>query len=304
MLQVKGRQTAIKDDFTSHINEHYNIWRIVLGLFLVGTIYVLSNAVLLLVFKEQLSAKEFVLGNNPKGLALLLSTFLPIWIGFAVVLPLLHRRTPFTLLGPTCRVNWQHFRIAGFVLVPVLVVCEMLLLLTTLLLDLPNYKAHMLLELPQWGLWLLPILLLLFVQIGAEELVFRGYILQMIRARGGGFWLAIAIPSLAFGLMHYDPITLDQNAFLLVIHTTVVGILLCQVTLRTGNLGAALGLHFANNFIGFFLFGANDFGNGMALFSAQIDPKSPMASATIISQTLVIISVYKIWARRMDNAHR
>ena len=297
-------QTAIKRDFSSHINEHYNIWRIVLGLFLVGTIYVLSNAVLMLVFKEQLSAKEFVLGNNPKGLALFLSTFLPIWIGFAVVLPLLHRRTPFTLLGPTCRVNWQHFRIAGFVLVPALVVCEMLLLLTTLLLDLPSYKAHMLLELPQLGLWFLPILLLLFVQIGAEELVFRGYILQMIRARGGGFWLAIAIPSLAFGLMHYDPITLDQNAFLLVVHTTVVGILLCQVTLRTGNLGAALGLHFANNFIACFLFGANDYGNGMALFSAQIDPKSPMASATIISQTLATISVYKIWARRMDNAHR
>ena len=174
--------------------------------------------------------------------------------------------------------------------------------LPTLLLDLPHYKAHMLLQLPQWTLWLLPMLLLLFVQIGAEELLFRGYLLQMIRARGGGFWLAIALPSFLFGLLHYEPETFGQNAYLVVIVTTVLGILLCKVTLRTGNLGAALGIHFANNLTVMFLLGIDGNMDGMALFSAQIDLTSPLVSASLILQTLVMLAVYRIWTRRMDNA--
>ena len=296
-------------DFASHIDERFDIWRIILGIFLVSALWLgaaIGMGFLAAAFFPDLAEQVFEntvgLGNHPEDLAFVLLTFLPVWIGLAVVLPLLHRRAPLALLGPSHRVNWQHFRLAAVLVVAIAVGFEMAFQLPTLLLDLPHYKAHMLLQLPQWTLWLLPMLLLLFVQIGAEELLFRGYLLQMIRARGGGFWLAIALPSFLFGLLHYEPETFGQNAYLVVIVTTVLGILLCKVTLRTGNLGAALGIHFANNLTVMFLLGIDGNMDGMALFSAQIDLTSPLVSASLILQTLVMLAVYRIWTRRMDNA--
>ena len=296
-------------DFASHIDDRFDIWRIILGIFLVSTLWLgaaIGMGFLAAAFFPDLAEQVFEntpgLGNHPEDLAFVLLTFLPVWIGLAVVLPLLHRRAPLALLGPSHRVNWQHFRLAAVLVLAIAVGFEMAFQLPTLLLDLPHYKAHMLLQLPQWTLWLLPMLLLLFVQIGAEELLFRGYLLQMIRARGGGFWLAIALPSFLFGLLHYEPETFGQNAYLVVIVTTVLGILLCKVTLRTGKLGAALGIHFANNLTVMFLLGIDGNMDGMALFSAQIDLTSPLVSASLILQTLVMLAVYRIWTRRMDNA--
>lgn len=296
-------------DFASHIDDRFDIWRIILGIFLVSALWLgaaIGMGFLAAAFFPDLAEQVFEntpgLGNHPEDLAFVLLTFLPVWIGLAVVLPLLHRRAPLALLGPSHRVNWQHFRLAAVLVLAIAVGFEMAFQLPTLLLDLPHYKAHMLLQLPQWTLWLLPMLLLLFVQIGAEELLFRGYLLQMIRARGGGFWLAIALPSFLFGLLHYEPETFGQNAYLVVIVTTVLGILLCKVTLRTGNLGAALGIHFANNLTVMFLLGIDGNMDGMALFSAQIDLTSPLVSASLILQTLVMLAVYRIWTRRMDNA--
>ena len=296
-------------DFASHIDDRFDIWRIILGIFLVSALWLgaaIGMGFLAAAFFPDLAEQVFEntpgLGNHPEDLAFVLLTFLPVWIGLAVLLPLLHRRAPLALLGPSHRVNWQHFRLAAVLVLAIAVGFEMAFQLPTLLLDLPHYKAHMLLQLPQWTLWLLPMLLLLFVQIGAEELLFRGYLLQMIRARGGGFWLAIALPSFLFGLLHYEPETFGQNAYLVVIVTTVLGILLCKVTLRTGNLGAALGIHFANNLTVMFLLGIDGNMDGMALFSAQIDLTSPLVSASLILQTLVMLAVYRIWTRRMDNA--
>ena len=303
------RLRTVTADFSSHIDYGSEIWRIILGIILVSVFYTAVNFGLAFLgnwFSSDLLKEIFIseqgLGHSPMALAGLFVTFLPVWFALALVLPLVHRRTPLALLGPSQLVNWQQFFTAAKVVLILAFGFEVLFQIPALLLDLPLYKAHMALDLPQWALWLLPMLLLLFVQIGAEELLFRGYLLQMIRARGGGFWLSIALPSLAFGLLHYSPATYGQNAFLVVASTTILGILLCKVTLRTGNLGAALGIHFANNLTVMFLLGIDGNMNGMALFSAEVDLKSPMMSANLILHIIVMLAVYRIWTRRMDNA--
>ena len=300
---------AASADFSSHIDERFDIWRIILGALLVSLLYVAALFGFFLLgdrlFPDLTTAilvSDQGLGHDPVALAGLFVTFIPVWIGLAVVLPLMHRRTPLALLGPSHRVNWHHFWVAAKVVLILALAFEVLFQVPAFLFSLPLYKAHMLLDLPQWALWLLPMLLLLFVQIGAEELLFRGYLLQMIRARGGGFWLAIALPSFLFGLLHHDTETFGNNAYMVVATTTIFGILLCKVTLRTGNLGAALGIHFANNLTVMFLLGMDGNMNGMALFSAEVDLKSPMVSAALILQILVMLAAYRIWTRRMDNA--
>ncbi|MDA8740146.1 CPBP family intramembrane metalloprotease [Rhodobacteraceae bacterium] len=303
------RLRTVTADFSSHIDYGSEIWRIILGIILVSVFYTAVNFGLAFLgnwFSSDLLKEIFIsergLGHSPMALAGLFVTFLPVWFALALVLPLVHRRTPLALLGPSQLVNWQQFFTAAKVVLILAFGFEVLFQIPALLLDLPLYNAHMALDLPQWALWLLPMLLLLFVQIGAEELLFRGYLLQMIRARGGGFWLSITLPSLAFGLLHYSPATYGQNAFLVVAATTALGILLCKVTLRTGNLGAALGIHFANNLTVMFLLGIDGNMNGMALFSTKADLSSPLMSGNLILMIILMLAVYRIWARRMDNA--
>ncbi|RZO41436.1 MAG: CPBP family intramembrane metalloprotease [Rhodobacteraceae bacterium] len=303
------RLRTVTADFSSHIDYGSEIWRIILGIILVSVFYTAVNFGLAFLgnwFSSDLLKEIFIseqgLGHSPMALAGLFVTFLPVWFALALVLPLVHRRTPLALLGPSQLVNWQQFFTAAKVVLILAFGFEVLFQIPVLLLDLPLYNAHMALDLPQWALWLLPMLLLLFVQIGAEELLFRGYLLQMIRARGGGFWLSIALPSLAFGLLHYSPATYGQNAFLVVAATTALGILLCKVTLRTGNLGAALGIHFANNLTVMFLLGIDGNMNGMALFSTKADLSSPLMSGNLILMIILMLAVYRIWTRRMDNA--
>ena len=99
-------------DFASHIDERFDIWRIILGIFLVSALWLgaaIGMGFLAAAFFPDLAEQVFEntvgLGNHPEDLAFVLLTFLPVWIGLAVVLPLLHHRAPLALLGPSHRVN-------------------------------------------------------------------------------------------------------------------------------------------------------------------------------------------------------
>lgn len=160
------------------------------------------------------------------------------------------------------------------------------------------YTTNMISTFGIWLLWLFPMLALLFVQIGAEELFFRGYLLQTIRARGGNIFWAAVTPSAVFGLAHFDPKTYGINAYFYVVYTTVLGTILCLITLRLGNIGAALGIHFSNNAISFFVLGISGELNGMTLFSWQIDPKSPLVALSKGFYIILMVILYYIWTQK------
>ena len=59
-----------------------------------------------------------------------------------------------------------------------------------------NYEPNNILAFSDWAKWLLPVLLFIFVQSAAEELVFRGYLLQLIWSKNAGYVYAVILPSL------------------------------------------------------------------------------------------------------------
>ena len=127
-------------------------------------------------------------------------------------------------------------------------------------------------------------------------MLFRGYLLQHIRARGGRFWWSIFLPSLLFGMLHFDFPIFGVNAFFYMLHTSVAGIILCLVTLKTGNLGAALGLHFGVNAL-MLIFGLEGHLDGMSLFVIQLDPKGAQATLSLLIFTLFEGLAFLIWLR-------
>jgi hypothetical protein len=120
------------------------------------------------------------------------------------------------------------------------------------------------LPLARW-LILLPLALpLLFLQIAAEELLFRGYLQQQLAARFA--WRVVWFwgPAVIFALLHASP-QAGANLPLVLIAALTFGLIAADLSERTGSLGAAMGLHFANNFFGIFVLATQGTITGMAL---------------------------------------
>lgn len=139
---------------------------------------------------------------------------------------------------------------------------------------------------PGLAMWsALLVLLLVPVQAAAEELVYRGMLVQALGAWLGGVraanaigvvlrgpWPAIVISALAFGFSHIYEVW----GWLAV---TTLGLAAGWVTWRTGGLEAAISLHVVNNFVAFgfllFAFGGEtgqtpDAGGGIGSFIGTV----------------------------------
>jgi membrane protease YdiL (CAAX protease family) len=91
----------------------------------------------------------------------------------------------------------------------------------------------------------------LLVSAANEELVFRGYPLQVLM-RGMGIWPAVALMSLLFGLLHAS----NPNATHLgTLNTALAGIMLSMAYLKTRSLWLPYGIHIGWNLGLGFVFG-------------------------------------------------
>ena len=120
-----------------------------------------------------------------------------------------------------------------------------------------------------FSLWLslLPLtLFFLLIQVSAEELLFRGYLQSQLAARGLHKSIWILLPSVLFGLLHYDPTVMGEAAPWIVIWTIGFGILAADLTARSGTLGPAIAFHFAVNFMAIALIGFGDYLGGLTLY--------------------------------------
>lgn len=257
--------------FAAPARARSELWRTAVGLVLIAGLYWLAlfgglrlvRAVMGdLTFLHVLSA----IGRaaTPGGMALVLATFLPMAVAVVFVTRTLHRRDAVTLVGPDAA---QTALRVGLPLVGL-----MLALFPLALLDNNVGQSTPFVTALMWMPLALP---LLAVQIGAEELVFRGYLLQQMAARSESPLMWMGLPSLLFGVLHYAPETYGTMALWPVAWAALFGCLAADLTARTGNLGAALALHFANNFSALFLVGLYGEMDGLTLFTVVINPSDP-----------------------------
>lgn len=136
---------------------------------------------------------------------------------------------------------------------------------------------------PAYGLglklaYVVAVLVGLFVAATAEEIVFRGYLLQQTAALTRRTWVIIAINAAVFALFHleFDPTALAARA--------LAGAAFAWAALRLGGLEFAIGAHVATNLM-------------IALVQGPMLPEDPGASGDA-SDVLgeVALALYMIWA--------
>ena len=214
--------------------------------------------------------------DTPANVLILLSTFIGMMGAVCLTAFILRDRSPRTLIGqgPVLR----NMAIAAGIFFMLLAVSSLVLHLV--------FNPSPNLPLSSWLIWMPAALPLLFIQITAEEMIFRGFLQQELAVRFKSRWVWMVLPSVLFGALHFEAEKYGSNAWLIVISTGIFGLLAADVTARTGNLGAAIGLHFVNNFFAMMVTSLDGTITGLSLFVTPFG-----ASDTETLRALMIVDI-------------
>ncbi len=203
--------------------------------------------------------------TTPLGALVNLYVFGLLICALALVLRIMHRRRLRGMIGPRALAWGQARRVAAYILGVYLVIS---------LLPMPDGFALVPGLAPQRWLSFLPLTLLgLLVQVSAEEILFRGYLQSQLAARFARPAAWMILPSVLFGLLHYQPGVMGDAAWLIVIWATLFGIAAADLTARSGTLAPAITLHLINNFSAIALVAPQGSFDGLALYAYPFGPE-------------------------------
>lgn len=251
-------------------------WRYALGAFTIAFFWlVLGYAPYLLLvgagFRDQLL--EYLAVNF---------SIIMMLAGLVLTVKLIHRRPLLSLVTPEARVVGRRVwrgALVWAVIAAVIVVIEHLLF--------PD-RYYLSFDVERFFVFLAVVLVLTPIQTTAEELVFRGYVMQGIGLLTRRPALIAVASSLVFTVPHLlNPEVHQHGVVIMAANYFVIGMLLATITLRDGRLELAIGLHAVNNV--FLALIANYEGSALtteSIFTArELDPVYSLV--TMIIGTLV-----------------
>lgn len=286
------------------------------GLLLLGSalflliVYTLASFVILALFGlavngGQLSGIGTAIGRvsleltdtgKPASVLMLLTTFLGMAAAVLLAVRLFHDRGIATLLGP--RRYGPLAKTTLKVLVPLL----LLALFGSFVTDDPRAN----LPPARWLLLMIPALPLLLIQVSAEELIFRGYLMQELAVRFRSRWIWFVLPAMIFGSLHLDTDTFSPlNAGLVVVSTTLFGLIAADVTVRTGSLIPAITLHFGNNLLAMMILSLDGSINGLSLFVTGVNVNDgARVTVFLLADVAVLSLIWCVWMWLADRRTR
>ena len=182
------------------------------------------------------------------GANLAIMTLIPIsW----AMMTVLHQVQPRWLSSVQPRIRWRYLLISLGV---ALVALPGVLLLSLVATEFPSFAM-------QQGFWgfLVVILLTSPLQAAAEEVFFRGYLMQALGSLVARPWFGVVVSSVVFALLHGTqnlPLFVDRLAF---------GLIAAVLVWRTGGLEAGIAAHVINNI---FAYGIAGFTTSIATIKA------------------------------------
>ena len=283
--------------FVRPAQEHPQIWRLLVGSVLIVFGYLLGIAAIFAAAFIFLGETETIRlayavteTSGPAEVVVLLFSF-----GGALISPLLvvrwiHKQHATSLFGPRHRV-FPDFAIAALVLFAV----NSIVLVGWFF----WFDATPNLSVSRWVRWLPLVVIGLLIQTLAEESVFRGYLQQQLAARFNSPLVWMLLPALAFGALHIDPASMGANTWLVVGSTVVFALLASDLVRITGNIGAAWGFHFANNFIVITFLSTKGSITGASLFLTPYQSDDPTLLPVLLAIDIAVMFVCWLILRRI-----
>ncbi|MEQ8367395.1 MAG: type II CAAX endopeptidase family protein [Roseicyclus sp.] len=254
-------------DFVAPARARPALWRVFLGLVVIALIYALGIVALygILIATSGFAGanawmERMATAATPTSTLLVLATFVGMGVGPLVAARILHRRSALSLVGPI-PVAVRHFLVAA-------AICGCVYGLMQLIPS--NLTPSQSLGLPIWASFLPLALVGIFIQTGAEEVLFRGYLQQQLAARFSSPVIWMVLPSALFAMLHYQPALMGDTAWVMVAAVFLFAILAADLTAQTGSIGAAWGFHFANNTVAILFVAMDGPLSGLSLFTVPM----------------------------------
>jgi uncharacterized protein len=223
-------------------------------------------------------------GGDAEIVAVLLATFAGIWLGVFAAVTLLHRQRFMTLFAADGRARPADLGKG-------LLVAGAFAFGSTLIGLVVSEPVASALPVPLWLTLLLPLIALVFMQATAEELIFRGYLLQQLALRSRNPLVWAVLPSAVFGMLHWAG-DLPQEAAAYYVGTTfLMGLTLAALVWRTGTLWASIGVHVGFNVFGLTVIGADGVLSGAQLFLFRSEDVLPLLRVDILTAAALFIFV-------------
>ena len=285
-------RTPAFEAFVAPAKGRSTILTLFLGICLTIAVYVvLAIAVLAiwLVFEGVQSVDEARLtlaglidGSAPEAVLVLLATFIGLFVGPMLAVRFVH--------GAPMRTVFGNRTLRGFLIS--LVVTGLIFGLTLYFLP-PPFEMVPNLDMDVWLMFLPLALLGLLVQTGAEEVAFRGYLQPYLAARFRSPLIWALVPSLLFGLAHWQG-TDGDTAIWIVAAATLFGVIAMDLTRVTGSIGAAWGFHMANNTFAVLILSLQGNLSGLSLYMTPFTSAETDILRPLIVQDMVLSIV--VWA--------
>ena len=306
---IKGNQgsgTEAKD--TTYVEAarwgKHRGWRYVLGLVVILFAWLVVGGIAAPLVAFLLGGQEGLIAFGQADYSLLgpFGNFLPIMAGFPfflagifIAVVGIHRRPLWTLVTARERISWRrvgHGFVAWFVPICLIGVLGEYLFYP----DTFSFNS----DLVTFALFVPIALVLTAIQTTTEELFFRGYIVQGASVVWTNRVFLALVPAIIFTLPHLlNPeaiaggwLTVFSNYFL------VPGLLWTVVSLIDGTTELAIGVHFANNIVGFLLFNAA--GTAVttpALFTVSEFHATYGALSVLVAVPVFLAIAYKVFKR-------
>jgi membrane protease YdiL (CAAX protease family) len=215
-------------------------WRYVLGIgfILFATLFIGGIPLILAI----IVVSGALTGVDPAiSLAVNLASFVVAFAAIALTVKLIHRRPFVSLITPGRRIRWRRIALGfgvWFVLAGLISLVEQVIF--------PGRYA-LTLNLPRLLPFAAVALVLLPIQTSAEELFFRGYLLQGIGLLTRNRLLLAALGGLLFALPHIANPEVSVDFWTVMSFYFAFGAALTLIVLRDNGLELALGVHASNN---------------------------------------------------------
>jgi len=216
------------------------------GSYLAGFSVIVASWLGLGLVATLLVARLFPGALNPNGTSLgsylvVNASLLTLLAGVVVAVRLVHRRPVWSLITPTGRVDPRR-------LLRSVVVFAVLLAVSHVIWAVSHPSAYQLtLDLSRWLLLLPIVVAVTSLQVFAEELFFRGYVLQALGLATRRRWLLVAVSAVEFAIPHVFNVAIGGHWVTGSLYYLMMGAFFALVTLRDNRLELAIGAHAANN---------------------------------------------------------
>jgi membrane protease YdiL (CAAX protease family) len=216
-------------------------------------------------------------------LFLLLFSFVFVFLGIYFVLRNLHHQTLLSIITSRARIDWNRVFFSFWVWTSFTIASTAVFYFLNPEDFVVQFQLVPFLILFGIGLVLFPF------QIGCEELLFRGYLMQGFGNLAHNKWFPLLMTSLIFGLLHLANPEVDKMGYSILIYYIGTGFFLGILTLMDDGMELALGFHFANNFIGALLV-TSDW-SAFQTYAVLKDVSNPSNSLEVLLPVFIIFPI-------------